>query len=165
LRRRGKQDGVADAALHHAGEGDDAEALEASMIENMLRQNPDQVTQWESYTRLVKEGRSVEDIAATFALTEVQVKRILALGNLLPRIREPSAPRKSTRPRVKHLTLGDQGAAKGVAGAVRGCTIGYAPRDTVESVAVRRRVHINQRRRCSTLPPFTASIVKDLFER
>jgi ParB family chromosome partitioning protein len=58
------------------------------MIENMLRQNPDQVTQWESYTRLVKEGRSVEDIAATFALTELQVKRILALGNLLPRIRE-----------------------------------------------------------------------------
>ena len=43
------------------GEGDDAEALEISMIENMLRQNPDQVTQWESYTRLVKEGRSVED--------------------------------------------------------------------------------------------------------
>ena len=27
------------------GEGDDAEALEISMIENMLRQNPDQVTQ------------------------------------------------------------------------------------------------------------------------
>ena len=31
------------------GEGDDAEALEISMIENMLRQNPDQVTQWESH--------------------------------------------------------------------------------------------------------------------
>lgn len=68
------------------GEGDDAEALEVSMIENMLRRSPDEVTQWESYTRLVKEGRGVEDIAATFALTELQVKRILALGNLLPRI-------------------------------------------------------------------------------
>src|SRR3546814_2065581 len=41
---------------------DDAEALEISMIENMLRQAPDAVTQWESYTRLVKEGRSVDDI-------------------------------------------------------------------------------------------------------
>ena len=36
-------------------------------IENMLRQAPDPVTQWESYTRLVKDGRSVDDIAATFA--------------------------------------------------------------------------------------------------
>src|SRR3546814_3637085 len=51
---------------------DDAEALEISMIENMLRQAPDAVTQWESYTRLVKEGRSVDDIAATFALTELR---------------------------------------------------------------------------------------------
>lgn len=87
------------------GEGDDAEALEISMIENMLRQNPDQVTQWESYTRLVKEGRSVEDIAATFALTELQVKRILALGNLLPRIREAYRAEEIDAATVKHLTL------------------------------------------------------------
>ena len=50
------QDGVTLPCIT-LGEGDDAEALEISMIENMLRQNPDQVTQWESYTRLVKEGR------------------------------------------------------------------------------------------------------------
>src|SRR3546814_13692749 len=81
---------------------DDAEALEISMIENMLRQAPDAVTQWESYTRLVKEGRSVDDIAATFALTELQVKRILALGNLLPRIREAYRDRKSTRLNSSH---------------------------------------------------------------
>jgi ParB family chromosome partitioning protein len=86
-------------------EGDDAEALEISMIENMLRQNPDAVTQWESYTRLVKEGRSVEDIAATFALTELQVKRILALGNLLPRIREAYRAEEIDAATVKHLTL------------------------------------------------------------
>ncbi len=87
------------------GEGDDAEALEISMIENMLRQNPDAVTQWESYTRLVKEGRSVEEIAATFALTELQVKRILALGNLLPRIREAFRAEEIDAATVKHLTL------------------------------------------------------------
>jgi ParB family transcriptional regulator, chromosome partitioning protein len=78
---------------------DDAEALEISMIENMLRQAPDPVTQWESYTRLVKEGRTVDDIAATFALTELQVNRILALGNLLPESVKPIAPGKSARPR------------------------------------------------------------------
>lgn len=94
------------------GEGDDAEALEISMIENLLRQNPDQVTQWESYTRLVKEGRSVEDIAATFALTEVQVKRILALGNLLPRIREAFRAEEIDAATVKHLTLASKAQQK-----------------------------------------------------
>ena len=43
------------------GPQDDAEALEISMIENLLREEPDEVTQWESFTRLVKEGRGVED--------------------------------------------------------------------------------------------------------
>jgi len=67
--------------------GDDAAALEASLIENVARLDPDEVTRWESFTRLVREGRTPEDIALTFGLTELQVKRTLALGNLLPRIR------------------------------------------------------------------------------
>jgi ParB family transcriptional regulator, chromosome partitioning protein len=91
---------------------DDAEALEISMIENMLRQAPDPVTQWESYTRLVKEGRTVDDIAATFALTELQVKRILALGNLLPRIREAYRAEEIDAATVKHLTLATKAQQK-----------------------------------------------------
>src|SRR3546814_19925761 len=67
--------------------GDDADAIEASLIENMARLDPDEVTQWESFVRLVKEGRKVEDIAATFGLPDLAVKRVLALGNLLPTIR------------------------------------------------------------------------------
>ncbi|MCP5391447.1 MAG: ParB/RepB/Spo0J family partition protein [Sphingomonadaceae bacterium] len=94
------------------GEGDDAEALEISMIENLLRQDPDEVTQWESFTRLVKEGRSVEDIAATFALTELQVKRILALGNLLPRIREAYRAEEVDAATVRHLTLASKAQQK-----------------------------------------------------
>ncbi|MBN9921117.1 hypothetical protein JND48_14920, partial [Listeria monocytogenes] len=67
--------------------GDDAAALEASLIENIARVDPDEVARWESFTRLVREGRTPEEIALTFGLTELQVKRTLALGNLLPRIR------------------------------------------------------------------------------
>src|SRR3546814_19185261 len=74
----------------------------------MLRQAPDAVTQWESYTRLVKEGRSVDDIAATFALTELQVKRILALGNLLPRIREAYRAEEIDAETIRHLTLANK---------------------------------------------------------
>ncbi|PLK22692.1 chromosome partitioning protein ParB [Porphyrobacter sp. TH134] len=87
------------------GPQDDAEALEISMIENLLREEPDEVTQWESFTRLVREGRSIEDIAATFALTELKVKRILALGNLLPRIREAYRSEAIDAATIRHLTL------------------------------------------------------------
>jgi ParB family chromosome partitioning protein len=34
--------------------GDDAAAIEASLIENMARLAPDEVTRWESFVRLVK---------------------------------------------------------------------------------------------------------------
>ena len=95
-----------------AAPGDDADALEISMIENLLRQDPDQVTQWESFVRLVKKGRDVEDIAATFALSELQVKRILALGNLIPRIREAYRAEDIDAATAKHLTLATKAQQK-----------------------------------------------------
>jgi len=85
--------------------GDDAAALEASLIENVARLDPDEVTLWESFTRLVREGRSPEDIALTFGLTELQVKRTLALGNLLPRIRSLYRKGEVDVGTVRHLTL------------------------------------------------------------
>ena len=85
--------------------GDDAAALEASIIENVARLDPDEVTRWESFTRLVREGHSPEDIALTFGLTELQVKRTLALGNLLPRIRGLYRKGDLDAATVRHLTL------------------------------------------------------------
>ncbi len=86
-------------------ETDDAAAIEASMIENLARLDADEVTQWETFTRLVKEGRDVADIAATFGLPELTIARVLALGNLLPRIRHLYAAEKIDRATVRHLTL------------------------------------------------------------
>ncbi|HTU09551.1 MAG TPA: ParB N-terminal domain-containing protein [Allosphingosinicella sp.] len=85
--------------------GDDAAALEASLIENIARLDPDEVTLWETFTRLVREGRAPEDIALTFGLTELQVKRTLALGNLLPRIRGLYRKGDIDVATVRHLTL------------------------------------------------------------
>lgn len=68
-------------------EGDDADAIEASMLENLARVAPDEVTQWEAFAKLVKAGRKPEEIAADFAFEVRTVERILALGNLIPRIR------------------------------------------------------------------------------
>ena len=85
--------------------GDDAAALEASLIENVARLDPDEMTRWETFTRLVREGRTPEDIGLTFGLTEVQVKRTLALGNLLPRIRSLYRNEQIDAVTVKRLTL------------------------------------------------------------
>ncbi len=86
-------------------ETDDAAAIEASMIENLARLDADEVTQWETFTRLVREGRDVDDIAATFGLPDLTIRRVLALGNLLPRIRSLYAAEKIDRATVRHLTL------------------------------------------------------------
>src|SRR3546814_10194330 len=45
--------------------GDDAAALEASLIENIARLDPDEINRCESFTRLVREGRKVEEIGLT----------------------------------------------------------------------------------------------------
>ncbi|BBB11088.1 ParB N-terminal domain-containing protein [Sphingomonas sp. ID1715] len=85
--------------------GDDAAAIEASLIENIARLAPDEVTRWETFTRLVKEGRDEADISATFGIPELGVKRILALGNLLPRIRDLYRKEEINAATVRHLTL------------------------------------------------------------
>ena len=93
--------------------GDDAAALEASLIENIARLDPDEVTRWETFTRLIREGRSPEDIALTFGLTEVQVKRTLALGNLLPRIRSLYSSEAIDAVTLRHLTLASKAQQRG----------------------------------------------------
>ena len=106
---KGEADALPCAILE---EGDDADAIEASMIENMARLDADEVTQWENFVRLVKEGRSAEDIAATFGLPDLAVKRILALGNLLPRIRDLYRREKIDNGTVRHLTLASRSQQK-----------------------------------------------------
>lgn len=85
--------------------GDDAAAIEASLIENLARLDPDEVAQWETFARLVKEGRTPEAIAATFGLPELAVRRVLALGNLNPRIRKLYRDERIDRATVRPLTL------------------------------------------------------------
>lgn len=92
--------------------GDDADAIEASMIENIARLDAGEVTQWETFVRLVKEGRTPEDISATFGLPELMVKRVLALGNLVPRIRDLYRREEIDAATVRHLTLASKSQQK-----------------------------------------------------
>lgn len=93
-------------------DGDDAAAIEASLIENSARLDPDEVSRWECFIRLVKEGRKPADIAATFGLPDLAVKRILALGNLLPRIRDLYRREEIDAGTVRHLTLASKSQQK-----------------------------------------------------
>jgi len=92
--------------------GDDAAALEASLIENLARLDPDEVTQWRTFTRLVKAGRTVQDLSQTFGLTQLKVRRVLALGDLLPRIRALYASGAVDVHTVRHLTLATKAQQK-----------------------------------------------------
>ncbi|MEQ1756169.1 MAG: ParB/RepB/Spo0J family partition protein [Micropepsaceae bacterium] len=85
--------------------GDDAAALEASLIENVARLDPDEMSQHDIFVRLIKEGKAVADIAATFGLTEAIVKRRLALGNLLPKIKDAYRREEIDAETVRHLTM------------------------------------------------------------
>ena len=143
--------------------GDDAAALEASLIENIARLDADEVTQWETFARLVKEGRGVEDVAATFGLKVEVVRRVLALGNLLPRIRTLYRTEQIDGATVRHLTMAT-GAQQRAWLALFDSTDSYAPTGRVlkewlfGGSAIRTSVALFD------LASYTAPIVADLFD-
>ena len=92
--------------------GDDAAALEASLIENIARLDPDEMSQYEIFGRLIREGRSVAEIAATFGITERVVNQRLALSNLLPKIREAYRNGEIDGETIRHLTLASKAQQK-----------------------------------------------------
>jgi ParB family chromosome partitioning protein len=66
----------------------DAEALEISLIENVAREDADELTEYETYAGLIRLGRTPGEIAKTFGVDEKDVMRRLALANLMPRVRD-----------------------------------------------------------------------------
>lgn len=66
----------------------DADAREVSLIENVARENADEITCYEAFAALIKDGRTVDEIARTFGKTEREVRQTLAIANLLPRVRD-----------------------------------------------------------------------------
>ncbi len=76
---------------HILAAGDDAAAVEASILENTARLEPDEMQEFEAFKKLNDKGKSVEEIARVFGVTELTVKRRLALANLIPAIRKAYA--------------------------------------------------------------------------
>ncbi|MER8657733.1 hypothetical protein [Mesorhizobium sp. M0847] len=63
-------------------------------------------------SRLVRQGRTVPDIAVTFGITDLKVKRILALGDLFPKIREAYRREEIDTETVRHLTMASKAQQK-----------------------------------------------------
>jgi ParB family chromosome partitioning protein len=144
-------------------DGDDAASLEASLIENFVRQDPDEVTKWETFGRLIKEGRSIEDIAATFGLANITVKRILALGNLLPAIREAYRAESIDAATVRHLTLANKAQQKAWL-ALFVSEDEYAPRGTQLKAWLFGGTAIPVSSALFDIARYEGQIVNDLFE-
>lgn len=84
---------------------EDVDAVEASILENAARVAPDEMEQYEAFKKLADKGRDVIEIAETFGVTELTVKRRLALANLLPAIRKAYADEEIDGRTVTALTL------------------------------------------------------------
>lgn len=59
---------------------DDAEAIEASLIENLARLPATELEQFAAFKKLKITGRTVAEIANYFGVTDLKVRRILALS-------------------------------------------------------------------------------------
>ncbi|HWL46349.1 MAG TPA: ParB/RepB/Spo0J family partition protein [Sphingomonadaceae bacterium] len=145
--------------------GDDAAALEASLIENIQRLDPDEVSQWETFTRLIeKEKRTVEAVCQTFGVTELYVRRILALANLLPRIRKLYRQGEINVATIRHLTLASKTQQKDWL-ALFDSPDDYAPTGAQLKAWLFGGESISTKAAIFPLEDYKGRIVGDLFEQ
>ncbi|KJS24640.1 MAG: hypothetical protein VR75_14275 [Hyphomonadaceae bacterium BRH_c29] len=86
-------------------EEDTASAIEASIIENVARLPATEMEQYVAFRKLADEGKAPEDIATFFGVTELLVRRVLALAGLAAPIRKLYAEDEIDRETIRALTL------------------------------------------------------------
>ncbi|PKP79778.1 MAG: partitioning protein [Alphaproteobacteria bacterium HGW-Alphaproteobacteria-18] len=86
-------------------EEDAASAIEASIIENVARLPATEMEQFAAFRKLHEEARAVADIAGFFGVTELHVRRVLALAALSAPIRKLYAEEDIDGETVRALTL------------------------------------------------------------
>lgn len=86
-------------------EEDAASAIEASIIENVARLPATEMEQYVAFRKLADEGKQPADIASFFGVTELLVRRVLALAGLAAPIRKLYAEDEIDRETIRALTL------------------------------------------------------------
>lgn len=93
--------------------GNTQAAREASLLENVARLPVTDLERFAAYKALVEAGKDAADIAKTFGIRDLDVKRVLALANLNPELLTLYEDEKIHRSTLQALTLAtnDQQAA------------------------------------------------------
>lgn len=87
LRRKAEETGEAQSvACRVYPSGDDALAREVSLLENTARLPATELEQFAAFKGLAEAGKAIPDIARVFGVTELRVRRVLALASLSPAI-------------------------------------------------------------------------------
>lgn len=108
-----ESDGVSDLIPCAVMEdGDDAVAIEASLAENAIRMPLDEMDQYEAFVTLQRKKMSVEDIASHFGVSDRLVEKRLAIGNLLPQLRNLYREDEIDAQTLRVLTLASKAKQK-----------------------------------------------------
>jgi ParB family transcriptional regulator, chromosome partitioning protein len=67
---------------------DESKARETSLVTNLVRSAMHPVDEYEAFAQIIKDGGTVDAIAATYGLDEKRVNQRLALAKLSPKIRQ-----------------------------------------------------------------------------
>ncbi len=92
--------------------GDDAAAIEASLAENVARLPMDEIDQYKAFAALKKDGRTIADIAARFGVTELLVKKRLAIAGLIRPILTAYRKGDIEPSTIRHLTMATKAQQK-----------------------------------------------------
>lgn len=87
-------------------------ATTVSLTENVQREAMHPADQFDAFARLIAEGRSVEEIAADFAVTPLVVQRRLKLANVSPRLLADYRAGAATLDQLMALAVVDDHAAQ-----------------------------------------------------
>lgn len=141
---------------------EDVDAVEASILENSARVAPDEMEQYTAFKKLADKGRDVTGIAETFGVTELTVKRRLALANLLPVIRKAYAEEQIDRRTMTALTLATK-AQQADWLALFESEDGYAPRGQQLKAWLCGGEHITTDKAIFAIEDYSGAILSDLF--
>ncbi|MGV1793613.1 ParB/RepB/Spo0J family partition protein [Rhizobium sp. A37_96] len=86
---------------------DGSNATEISLSENMFREDMHPVDQYEAFSVMAAEGKSIANIAAHFSVTEIIVRRRLALAKVSPKLLEVYREGKMTFEQLSAFTVSD----------------------------------------------------------
>ena len=82
----GRKAGLASIVCKNVSATSEAERIEMSLAENITRKDMTNLQLFKAFDRLFRAGRSLEQLAATFDMTEKEVRQKLAIGGLPKKI-------------------------------------------------------------------------------